>query len=438
MELERHIFPQLDAWKDAPERRPLIVRGARQVGKTWLLKEFGRRRFSGVIYCNFDREAEMKEIFANKAPERIVGLLEMATGKRATAGKTLLILDEIQECPEALNALKYFCEEMPALHVAAAGSLLGILMAKPYSWPVGKVDLLDLHPLDFAEFLQATEPELHAVYRELPLDAPVLETLHRRLLDALHRYLIIGGMPECVAAWAARRDPAEARRRQKTLLALYEGDFGKHASSDLAAKCLLVFHSLPAQLAKENEKFVYGVVKKGARARDLEEAITWLVAAGIFVRVPNLVKLEIPLKAHASPDAFKLFLHDTGLMRQLAGVPNDAIILRQDYQFKGPLAENYVLQQLRGKLAMEPCYFADRSGREIDFVIQAESEIVPVEVKGGANVKAISLQNYVKKRRPALAVRFSERNLAREGNLLDLPLYFAPRLGEILPGGGTW
>ena len=419
------------SWMRDAKRKPLVLRGARQVGKTWMLHDFGRRHFRRCVVCNFDRDEDLKALFASKSPERILGNLELLSGRQIIPGETLLILDEIQECPEALNALKYFFEEKRDLHVAAAGSLLGVLLAR-HSYPVGAVDLIEMRPMDFSEFIRAVEPALHRAYLELPWDEPVLEPLHRHLTELYHQYLIVGGMPECVADWADRRDPASILRRQRALLRFYEGDFGKHANAVNAAKCLQVFQSVPAQLAKANEKFVYGAVRQGARAKDLEDAITWNVAAGLFHRVHNLARIEVPLRAYRKDDAFKIFLHDTGLIKAMAGIPNEAILLRDAYPFKGQLAENFILEQIVGKFEVEPFYFADHAGRELDFILQVGSDLIPIEVKSGENVKAISLKNYLAKRQPPLAIRFSERNLCRHGNLLDLPLYLAARLPDLL------
>ena len=316
---------------------------------------------------------------------------------------------------------------MRELHVAAAGSLLGILLAK-HSYPVGAVDLIDMNPMDFDEYLKAVDPVLHEAFFQQPLSEPIADVFHTKLTDAYHQYLIVGGMPECVADWAKKRDPASLLKKQKALIRFYEGDFGKHSETVNAAKCLQVFQSIPAQLAKENEKFIYGAVRKGARAKDLEDAVTWNVAAGLLKRVNNISKVEYPLPAFREESVFKLFLHDAGLIKTMAGVPNTAILLEEAYQFKGQLAENYILEQITGKFDIEPFYFADNAGREIDFMLQVDTDIIPIEVKSGSNVKAISLKNYLEKRKPRYAIRFSENNFSRNENLLNIPLYMAVRL----------
>ena len=270
--MERNIEKKLVAWKDSEDRKPLILIGARQVGKTWMLQEFGKRYFKNTVVCNFDKDKEIGQLFVNKSPDRIVSNLELMTGRKIVPNKTLLIFDEIQQCPDALNSLKYFFEDMRELHVAAAGSLLGILLAK-HSYPVGAVDLIDMNPMDFDEYLKAVDPVLHEAFFQQPLAEPIADVFHTKLTDAYHQYLIVGGMPECVADWAKKRDPASLLKKQKALIRFYEGDFGKHSETVNAAKCLQVFQSIPAQLAKENEKFIYGAVRKGARAKELEHRL---------------------------------------------------------------------------------------------------------------------------------------------------------------------
>ncbi len=427
--MERAITEQLISWKDSPDRKPLIIRGARQVGKTWILKDFGKRCFEDTIICNFDVDKELHQVFENKSPDRIIGLLELVFGRSIIPGKTLLVFDEVQECPNALNALKYFFEEKRELHIIAAGSLLGILLGR-YSYPVGSVDLLEMSPMDFSEYIKAVDPILYNAYHQMPLLESIPDIFHRKLTDAYHQYLIIGGMPECVADWANKRDYESVLRKQKTLIKFYEGDFGKHSKTINAAKCLMVFQSVPFQLAKENEKFLYGAVRKGARAVDLEDAVTWNIEAGLFNRVHNVSKIECPLAAFKRIDAFKLFLHDTALIKVMANVPNSSILLQDSYQFKGQLAENYLLEQITGKFEGETFYYSDQACREIDFLLQVDSDIIPIEVKSGANVKSISLKNYLAKRNPRYAIRFSENNFSQNGNLLNLPLYMASRLWE--------
>ena len=432
MHLKRNAISELIQWKNSPERKPMVLKGARQVGKTWLMKEFGRNYYDNFAYFNFDEEDELKSIFeANKNPQRIIELLSMIGGKKIEPGKTLIIFDEIQECPEALNTLKYFKEKANEYHVIAAGSLLGTLLAKPKSYPVGMVNLLDIYPLTFDEFLEATDSGLYAFYESVRKNQPIEEIFHNRLLEAYNYYLIIGGMPECVSSWVKYKDPAKVSQIQRELIEVYENDFSKHNGKVNSGRILMVFRSIVAQLAKPNEKFMYGAVREGGRARDFEEAIEWLVSAGMLNRVYNVSKMEHPLSAFDKLDQFKLFVFDTGLLKHMAGVDNAAILLKSDYQFKGPLTENYVLQQLRGQFEVEPRYYSDKSG-EIDFVLQSGMEIIPVEAKGGEDKSAPSFKRYVADHKPKHAFRFSKRGYRKDGDFTNLPLYLARKTKELL------
>ena len=368
--MRRTAMEKLVAWKSSDERKPMVLKGARQVGKTWLMKEFGKNYYKSFVYFNFDEEDELKSIFeTNKNPQRIIELLSMIAGEKIHPLDTLVIFDEVQECPEALNALKYFKEKANEYHVIAAGSLLGTLLAKPKSYPVGMVNLLDIFPLTFEEFLEATDAPLFAYYEGIHKEQQIEEIFHNRLLEAYNNYLIIGGMPECVSSWLKHKDPAKIAQIQRELIEVYENDFSKHNGKVNSGRILMVFRSIVTQLAKSNEKFMYGAVREGARARDFEEAIEWLVSAGMLNRIYNVSKLEHPLSAFDKLDQFKLFLFDTGLLKQMAGIDNSAILLKSTYQFKGQLTENYVLQQLRGQFEVMPRYFSSRNG-EIDFVLQ--------------------------------------------------------------------
>lgn len=430
--LKRNAMQELISWKSSEMRKPMVMRGARQVGKTWLMKEFGQSCYESCVYFNFDEEDELKSIFEiNKNPHRIVELLSMIAGEKILPGKTLIIFDEIQECPEALNTLKYFKEKANDYHVIAAGSLLGTLLAKPKSYPVGMVNLIDIYPLTFDEFLAATDPVLYDFYCGIRKGQPIEEIFHNRLLEAFNNYLIIGGMPECVSSWAAYKDPAQVLRTQRELIEIYENDFSKHNGKVNSGRILMVFRSIVAQLAKPNEKFMYGAVREGGRARDFEEAIEWLVSAGMLNRVYNVSKMEHPLSAFEKLDQFKLFVFDTGLLKHMAGIDNSAILLKTDFQFKGPLTENYVLQQLRGQFEVEPHYFADKNS-EIDFVLQYGTQIIPVEVKGGEDKAAPSFKRYVAGRQPEYAVRFSRRGWRKDGAITNLPLYLAGKTRELL------
>ena len=423
---------KLVAWKSSDERKPMVLKGARQVGKTWLMKEFGKNYYKSFVYFNFDEEDELKSIFeTNKNPQRIIELLSMIAGEKIHPLDTLVIFDEVQECPEALNALKYFKEKANEYHVIAAGSLLGTLLAKPKSYPVGMVNLLDIFPLTFEEFLEATDAPLFAYYEGIHKEQQIEEIFHNRLLESYNNYLIIGRMPECVSSWLKHKDPAKIAQIQRELIEVYENDFSKHNGKVNSGRILMVFRSIVTQLAKSNEKFMYGAVREGARARDFEEAIEWLVSAGMLNRIYNVSKLEHPLSAFDKLDQFKLFLFDTGLLKQMAGIDNSAILLKSTYQFKGPLTENYVLQQLRGQFDVMPRYFSSRNG-EIDFVLQCGMDIIPVETKGGEDKSAPTFKKYVADNHPLYAVRFSKMGYRKDGNITNIPLYLVGKTKELL------
>ena len=423
---------KLVAWKSSDERKPMVLKGARQVGKTWLMKEFGKNYYKSFVYFNFDEEDELKSIFeTNKNPQRIIELLSMIAGEKIHPLDTLVIFDEVQECPEALNALKYFKEMANEYHVIAAGSLLGTLLAKPKSYPGGMVNLLDIFPLTFEEFLEATDAPLFAYYEGIHKEQQIEEIFHNRLLEAYNNYLIIGGMPECVSSWLKHKDPAKIAQIQRELIEVYENDFSKHNGKVNSGRILMVFRSIVTQLAKSNEKFMYGAVREGARARDFEEAIEWLVSAGMLNRIYNVSKLEHPLSAFDKLDQFKLFLFDTGLLKQMAGIDNSAILLKSTYQFKGQLTENYVLQQLRGQFDVMPRYFSSRNG-EIDFVLQYGMDIIPVETKGGEDKSAPTFKKYVADNHPQYAVRFSKMGYRKDGNITNIPLYLVGKTKELL------
>ena len=430
--MNRNAIHDLIRWKSSEDRKPMVLKGARQVGKTWLMKEFGQNYYDNFVYFNFDEEEELKSVFtANKNPHRIIELLSLIADRKIIPGETLIIFDEIQECPEALNALKYFKEKANEYHVIAAGSLLGTLLAQPKSYPVGMVNLLHISPLTFDEFLEATNEPLYAYYRSIQKLQHIEDIFHNRLLDAFHYYLIIGGMPECVASWVKFKDPAKISQIHRELIEIYENDFSKHNGKVNSGRILMVFRSIPSQLAKPNEKFMYGAVREGGRARDFEEAIEWLVSAGILCKVCNVSKMEHPLSAFDRLDCFKLFVFDTGLLKHMAGLDNSAILLKNDYQFKGPLTENYVLQQLRGQFNVEPRYYADKNS-EIDFVLQSGTEIIPIEVKSGEDKSAPSFKHYVSAKQPAYAIRFSQRNYLKNGLITNIPLYLAGKTRKLL------
>ena len=430
--MKRNAIQALIKWKNSEDRKPMVLKGARQVGKTWLMKSFGRDYYDNFVYFNFDEEDELKSIFeANKNPQRIIELLSMIVGEKILPGKTLIIFDEIQECPEALNTLKYFKEKANEYHVIAAGSLLGTLLAQPKSYPVGMVNLLDIYPLTFDEFLEASDERLYAYYCSIQKGQVIEDVFHNRLLEAYNYYLIIGGMPECVSSWITHKDPAKITKIQRELIEVYENDFSKHNGKVNSGRILMVFRSIVSQLAKSNEKFMYGAVREGSRARDFEEAIEWLVSAGMLNRIYNVSKAEHPLAAFDKLDQFKLFMFDTGLLKHMAGIDNSAILLKTDFQFKGPLTENYILQQLRGQFEVDPRYYSDKNS-EIDILIQHGTEVIPVEAKGGEDRSAPSFKKYIADHHPEHALRYSRRGYRKDGAITNLPLYLARKTKELL------
>ena len=431
--MKRRAIAQLALWKESQDRKPLVLKGARQVGKTWLMEEFGRQYYQDYFYFNFDEEEELKSIFkSNKDPLRIVELLGMLKGKKIFPGTHLIIFDEVQECPEALNSLKYFYEKANEYHIISAGSLLGTLLAQPKSYPVGKVSVMNLYPMTFDEFLEAVDEPLYQYYMQIERSHSIEEIFHKRLMEMYGYYLIIGGMPECVSAWVRTKDPAKVAQIQSDLITLYENDFSKHNGKVNSGRILMVFRSIVTQLAKDNEKFIYGCVREGARAREFEEAIEWLVSAGMVVRIYNVNKPEHPLNAFEELNHFKLFMFDVGLLKHMAGISNEAILLKTNYQFKGPLTENYVLQQIRDQFDTMPKYYTPASTFEIDFVVQDGMQIIPIECKGGESVNGESFKKYIKKYTPENAVRFSGLGLLYNENFVNVPLYLAGKLRNIL------
>ena len=449
--MQRKALAQLLDWKKSPRRKPLILKGARQVGKTWLMKEFGRLNYEKAFYFSFEREEELFHIFEkNKDPLRIIDQLGTIYNDKIEPEKHLIIFDEIQECPKALNSLKYFNEEANEFHIIAAGSLLGTLLAESMSYPVGKViahvcklcavpfvvirsisdELNSEAKVDFEEFLEAVEPSL-LNYIEQTSPDEIIEIQHTKLIEHYHNYLIIGGMPECVSCWVNEKNSGIVAEIQKELINLYENDFAKHNKKVNAARILLVFRSLVSQLSKENEKFIYGCVKQGARAREFEESIEWLVSSGIVLRVYDVTKPEHPLKAFEDFSSFKLFFFDVGLLKYAAGVSNKDIILDMGFQFKGALTENYVLQQLIPQFDVKPHYYSPSQNYEIDFLLQNESDIIPVECKAGKNTVSASFKRYRNEQNPNFAIRFSELPYKKQEDMINVPLYLAGQIKKI-------
>lgn len=432
--MERKILNDLCKWKDSKRRKPLILRGARQVGKTWVLQEFGKRYFSDYLYINFERQEEFKQFFQlTKDVHRILQNLSMASGKKITKD-TLIIFDEIQACGEALNTLKYFCEDAPEYYVASAGSLLGLKLSQGF--PVGKVDFLELGAMSFEEFLLANGDDSLLTYINGIQDISAIpDAFFNPLVEKLKMYFITGGMPEAVSVWTENRDISAADNVLADILLSYESDFGKHADKYDVYKIGLVWESLPSQLAKENKKFLYSVVKVGARAREYENAVNWLAAADMVRKVFRISKPGLPLSAYDDLTAFKIYMGDVGLLRKHSRLATSAFTEnnRLFTEFKGALTENYTLQCLLRQFEVKPRYWADAQ-HEVDFVVQRENDIIPVEVKAGENVRMTSIKNYYKQyeSETPLLVRLSLRNLSLDGNVLNVPLFLADQLDKLI------
>ena len=420
--MERKLMSELLKWKNNRNRKPLILEGARQVGKTWLLKEFGKRYFKKVAYVNLQNpSSEITELFEGSIePHRIIGMLELYLDMKISATDTLLFFDEVQEVPRALTSLKYFCEDAPEYYVVTAGSLLGIFLHKGTSFPVGKVDSLRLEPLDFEEFLLANgRVKMLDYVKENPFENQFRETFY----DMFKYYLFTGGMPTVLADWIETRDFDNVKINQEKILNNYRNDFSKYTDHISAIRIRQVFESLPSQFAKKNDKFLYGTVKTGARAREYELAIEWLLDAGIVRRINN-VKIgdKIPLKAYSDPSSFKLYFVDIGLFRYLADIPFDVINSKAAIfdEFNGLVAEQFVLQQLAHHNLF---FWTGGETSEVDFLMQYDSNIVPIEVKSGTNVNAKSLKQFREKYSPKISIRFSLKETKLDDDLLNISLF---------------
>jgi len=435
--LKRNALDWLADWKNSSRRKPLILQGARQVGKTWLMKEFAKSEYDDFVYISFDQNKDAANIFAEtKEPKQILERLGLIRGRSILPEKTLVILDEIQECPNALGSLKYFNENANEYHVMAAGSLLGTYLAKPMSYPVGKVNLLDVYPLTFDEYLAAEDAGMGQYYASVKSGDDYVSAFHEKMTDYYKKYLIIGGMPECVSAWVETRDPAQIGSIQNEIIKIYENDFSKHNGKINSGRILMVFRSIVTQLAKENKRFVYNCIKEGARAREFEEAIEWLVSAGMVIRTYNVSKPEHPLNVFAQLNHFKLFMFDVGLLKYMAGVNNQMILLKSDYQFKGAITENYVLQQIRDIFDVEPKFFSPSAASEIDFIVQDGGGVIPIEVKGGETVASGSFKGYIEKYKPKTAIRYSMLGYQKNDRFINIPLYLARKTNQLILGGG--
>ena len=421
--MKRIIYKDLLKWKDSKDRKPLIVDGARQTGKTWILKEFGKNEFKNTVYINCDEESEMKTLFFDFDVERLLRAFSSITEESIIPGETLIILDEIQEVPIAITSLKYFCENAAEYHIVAAGSLLGISIHQGTGFPVGKVDRLNMYPMTFTEFLEAAgRPQLLEMLRSHRWTE--ISSLGAKFTDLLRQYYYTGGMPEVVSLYLENGDLMKVREKQKKILLDYEDDFSKHIPPELLAKVRLVWNSIPAQLAKENKKFIYGALKKGARAKDFEDAIEWLSNAGLIHKVYRTRKIERPLKFYEDFDSFKLFLSDLGLLGAMSDVTAKEVITGENFfsEYKGAFTEQYVAQELIAS-NLKPCYYSkENSTLEIDFIVQKE-ELYPIEVKAEENVKAKSLRTVHDSNSRVKACRFSMLPYKEQDWLTNVPLY---------------
>lgn len=425
--MKRKVYSKLLEWKASASRKPLILQGARQVGKSWILKEFGRNEYSHVAYISCDNEPMAEALFADYDTARILRSIEAISGVPVIPDKTLIVLDEIQEIPKGLSALKYLYENAPEYHIAIAGSLLGITLHSGTSFPVGKVDFIRMYPMDFEEFLWAIGEERVASLIA-GADKAVIETLHSRCTELLRQYYFAGGMPEAVAAYAGQAGVLEVRKIQKSIVEAYRNDISKHAPLKEVERIQLVMRSLPSQLAKENKKFIYSALRKGARAAEFEIAIQWLIDAGIVTKVSRISKSQLPLAFYEDFNAFKLFMLDCGLFGAMTDAPISQILVGSSIfeEYKGAFTELYALQQLTCNLDERIYYYsADDSRIEIDFIIASGDKVYPIEVKAEDNLKGKSLKLFREKNNIPLAVRFSMQPYRRQDNLVNVPLFAA-------------
>ena len=437
--MERKIINDLLKWKDSPYRKPLILKGVRQVGKTWILKEFGRRYYENTAYFNFDENEDYKQFFeTTKDVSRILQNLTLASGEKILPGKTLIIFDEVQDCPKVINSMKYFCENAPEYHIACAGSLLGIALAKPSSFPVGKVDFMQIDPMTFSEFLVANGDENLAKYIEsVDTIEPIPDAFFHPLYEKLKMYYVTGGMPEPVLMWTQNRDTEAMQHSLSGIIDAYERDFAKNPDTKEFPKISMVWKSIPSQLARENKKFIYKVVKPGARAREYEDALQWLVDARLVHKVYRSSAPGLPIAAYDDLSAFKIYLVDVGLLRRLSQLAPTVFGEgnRLFTEFKGALTENYVLQTLIPQFEVAPRYWTQTNPPyEVDFLIQRENDIFPVEVKSEANTTSRSLKKFKElfPDKVKLRIRFSLDNLKLDGDMLNIPLFMADQTDRLI------
>ena len=432
--LKRFILEKLINWKNSKYRKPLILKGARQIGKTYILQQFGRENYEGVAYFNFDHDEDLYNLFTNtKNPKRILEQLAFIYGKAIIPGKTLIIFDEIQECPNALNSLKYFQEEANEYHIVCAGSLLGIRLSHT-SFPVGKVEFLNMYPMTFSEFLIADNCNNLVEYmKSIRSVENIPDIFFNQLEEKLKAYFIIGGMPEVVKLWVNEKNIELVNNVQEDILKAYESDFSKHTNNSEANKISLIWNNIPSQLAKENKKFLYQTIKEGARAREYETALNWLNDSNLIYKIYNVTKPDFPLKAYNDLSSFKIYISDVGLLRRMANL-DSRIVVEGDKlfeEFKGAFTENYVLNMLTTTLDNVPNYYTfDR--HEIDFIIQYKNEIIPIEVKSNRTTNNISLTRYNEKNSNKIAIRFSMNNLAKNDKVLNIPLFLIEYMNNFI------
>lgn len=424
--MQRYALKHLIDWKNKKNHKPLVIQGARQVGKTWLMQEFGKKYYEQVAYINFDVDLKSREIFdVDYDTERLIMDIGLATKTKINAENTLIIFDEIQECPRALTSLKYFRENAPQYDIIVAGSLLGVACHEGTGFPVGKVSFMNLFPLSFEEFLLAMGEERFVELLNKK-DFKTIKLFNNKYEKLLKQYCYVGGMPEIVQDFVENKDFESVRNLQKEILSAYEEDFTKHIPANTVAKIRLLWKSIPAQLSKENKKFIYGAAKEGARARDFEAALSWLINSGLVYKVNKITKPDLPITAYEDFNSFKLFVLDVGLLGAMTDLQADTIIdgNRIFEEFKGAIAEQYVLQQFKTIKDLPVFYWSNETSRvEIDFVIQIKSDVVPVEVKAERNLQAKSLKVYMEKFKPNYAIRTSMADYKKTDNLIDLPLY---------------
>ncbi len=437
--MERLAMDSLMEWKRSPYRKPLIIKGVRQVGKTWLLKEFGKRVYENTAYFNFDENPEYRDFFmSTKDVKRILPNLAMAGGNEILPEKTLLIFDEIQDSPEVINALKYFLENAPEYHVACAGSLLGISLAKPSSFPVGKVDFLSVYPMNFQEFLMATGSGNLAEYlRQIDRIEPIPDAFFHPLSEKLKMYYITGGMPEVISRWLETQSVGQVQSVLQNIINAYERDFMKHPEPKELPKLSRIWNALPSQLARENKKFLYSVIKNGARAREYEDALEWLVNVALVYKVYRINAPRLPLSAYEDLSAFKIYMADVGILRRLSKLDPSAFREgnRLFVEFKGALTENFILQSIVPQFEGTPHYWSRTNpSYEVDFIIQDKNDIIPIEVKSDENVKSSSLKKYAETfpKDTKLRVRFSMRNLCMDNGVLNIPLFMADHTRRLI------